>query len=578
LRVALLSGATTDLIEEPLQLAIESVGLGCEILASGFNTLAQEMLDPESETVRFAPDVAVLVTTPHNIPAWPAPGDDDERVREIVDEVVSYWLGLCTALHDAAGCDIVMSNFHLLPTRPVGNLGSRVAWAPNRFLQAVNARLASRLPSYVHVNDVSELAAMHGVLNWFDARFWYHAKQPVSFQCAVPYVRNIAHIIAAIYGKTAKCLVLDLDNTLWGGVVGDDGPDNLVLGEGDGTGEAFKAFQAYVRQLRSRGLLLAVCSKNEPENARAPFERHPEMVLGLDDFVAFKANWNPKSENLIEIARELNIGLDALMFIDDNPAEREQVRQSLPEVKVVELSEDPARFPLDLDRTGWLDTVSLSVEDGNRTELYRANAEREQLQKTATDYRGYLVSLEQEAVVGPFEPVHMERITQLTNKTNQFNLTTRRMSRSELEGMMGDPDHVTAFVRLADRFGDNGLISVFAGHRWDNELWIDLWLMSCRVFGRSVEHLLCNEVVERARAMGLESLRGIFIPSGRNELVREHYRGLGFTEITDPPAGDGEGASHWRLDLEAYQPFDVAITVVSPAAAAGAAAGTERSS
>lgn len=558
LRVALLGGATTDMLGAPLQLAVEATGFGCEFFSSAYNTFAREMLEPDSETAAFAPDVAVLVNTPANQPCWPAAGDDGDRVKGLVDEVCEYWLGLCASLHDNTGCEVILNNFHPLTTRPLGNFGTKLPWERNNFLRRVNLELGDRAPPFVHINDVDGLAARYGLGQWFDPRYWFHAKQPVSFDCLVPYVKNTARIIGALFGRTAKCLVLDLDNTLWGGVVGDDGVEGIAIGEGDAVGEAYKAFQEHIRSLEQRGLMLAVCSKNEEANAIAPFRERPEMVLRYEDFVAFKANWTVKTQNLQEIAAELNIGLDSLVFVDDNPAERELVRQTLPMVKVVELSEDPADYPRLLDESGWFEITALSDEDRQRTRQYKENVKRERLKGSVTDYAAYLESLEQKAVVRPFEAKHLDRITQLINKTNQFNLTTRRMGRSEVESLMGDPNSLTAYVRLADRFGDNGLISVFCGRRDGDEMWIDEWLMSCRVFNRGVEQLLCNYVVDASRELGVSALRGVYIPTERNGLVREHYKNLAFSLLHE---GD-DGSSHWRLELDDHEPHEVAIELV----------------
>ena len=288
IRIALLGGATTEMLEAPLALSVEALGLGCHIYASEYNTYAQEMLDPNSKTVEFRPEVVVLINTPANIPSWPGPGHNLERVKALVEEVCGYWLGLCDRLHKNSECEIILNNFHYLPTSPFGNLGAKLSWDANNFLQRVNLELGDRAPSYVHINDVAGLAAKYGVNQWFDQRYWYHAKQPVSFECLVPFVRNTARIIGALFGITAKCLVVDLDNTLWGGVIGDDGLEGIVIGEGDAMGEAFKAFQEYLLKLKQRGILLAVCSKNEEANALAPFQEHPEMVLKRKDFVSFK--------------------------------------------------------------------------------------------------------------------------------------------------------------------------------------------------------------------------------------------------------------------------------------------------
>jgi FkbH-like protein len=494
---------------------------------------------------------------PANIPTWPRAGDSLERVKQITEEVCHYFMDLCAKLHEHTQCEVILNNFHPFPTTPLGNLGAKLPWDTNNFIRRVNRELGDRLPAYVHLNDVESLSAKYGLMEWFDPRYWFHAKQPVSFECLLPYVRNTARIVGALFGRSAKCLVLDLDNTLWGGVVGDDGPEGLVIGEGDPMGEAFNAFQEYLLGLKERGVMLAVCSKNEESNALAPFEKRPEMALKREDFVSFKANWRPKPENLREIASDLNIGIDTLVFVDDNPAEREHVRLTLPEVKVVELSEDPADYPRLLDEVGLFEIIAVSVEDRERTQKYHENSQRARLQESASDYTSYLASLQQKAVVKPFEEIQLDRITQLINKTNQFNLTTQRRSRSQVGALMRDAAVLTAYVRLADRFGDNGLISVFFGHKDGDELWIDEWLMSCRVLKRGVEQLLCNYVAERARDLGVTRLHGVYIPTPANKLVCDHYPSLGFTAETE-----SNGAAHWNLELAGYQPFKVEIEVV----------------
>lgn len=557
LRLAVLGGATTTMLHEPLELLLQAAGVDATLHASTYGTFAAEMIDPASATVAFRPDVAVVVTTPANLPSWPAWNASTGAADAVADEVGEYWLGLCRSLHEHARCDVVLGNFHSLPVRPYGTAGVKLAGEPNRFLRAVNEHLARRAPPFVHLMDVAALAAFHGVDRWFDARYWYHAKQPVSFECLVPYVREIAQLVAALFGRSAKCVVVDLDNTLWGGVVGDDGADALLLGEGDPQGEAFTAFQRYLRRLKDRGLLLAVASKNDEAQALAPFARRPEMVLRRDDFAAFVADWRPKSRQLKEIATTLNLGLDALVFVDDNPAEREQVRQALPEVRVVDLGDDPAGYPAAVDRSGWLDQVAVSAEDAARTALYEADTVRAVIRSSLGDYDAYLRSLEQRAIVAPFEERHLDRITQLTNKTNQFNLTTRRLTRSDLAVMRASPAYITASVCLADRFGDNGLISVLAARGAGPDLWIDLWLMSCRVLKRGVERLVCNYLMDRAKAAGYRTVHGVYLPTERNGMVKDLYAELGFT-----PCGPMDGGDHWSVPVDAYRPVATTITVV----------------
>ncbi|MEM1128945.1 MAG: HAD-IIIC family phosphatase [Pseudomonadota bacterium] len=554
-RIALLSGSTVDMIAEPLSLAIEAAGVNGELHMAPYGTYASELLDPLSGTTTFNPDLAVVLLTPHDIGEWPAWDASAETVRTAAETVASGLISLCTTFHKRSGADLILSNFHGLPTRPYGAAGTKQPGEPNRFLMAVNTALADLAPSYVHILDVAALAAHHGVLNWVDARYWHEAKQPVAFACLPALVRGIAQEIGARYGCSAKCVVLDLDNTLWGGVVGDDGVDALKIGQGDPTGEAYQAFQHYLKALKSRGIMLAVCSKNEEVNALAPFRERDEMVLRRDDIVAFVANWSPKSENIRRIAKTLNIGLDALIFVDDNPFERGEVRQALPEVRVVELPEDPAGYVAALDQTGWLETLSISSEDAARSEMYANNAARQSLLEDVTDYGAYLASLNQVATVGPFEERRLDRIAQLVGKSNQFNLTTERLSRAELATMMGSPDHVTLTGQLSDRFGDNGLITVLAGRRDGDVLEVVLWLMSCRVLKRGMENYMLNTLVDAASAAGCRQIRGIYRPTVKNVLVRDHYADLGF----QADGGTSDGETHWLLELDGFEPFETSI-------------------
>ena len=557
IKLALLGGATTEFLQDPLILALEVSGLGCVVHRADYNTFAREMLQPDSQTIQFAPDVAVLVLTPHNLPTMPEVNESWERIKQRVDEAVDYLLGLCERFHAHHACDIILTNFHQVHTRPSGNLASKLPWDISGFLRRVNMSLGERSPAYVHINDVETLAAKHGIDRWFDSRFWFHAKQPVSFECLVPLVRNTASVVASVFGRSAKCLVLDLDNTVWGGVVGDDGVDGIVIGEGDPIGEAFRDFQTYVLQLKQRGVLLAVCSKNDEANAMAPFRQRGEMILGLDDFVAFRANWEPKSENLKAIAQQLNIGLDSLVFVDDNPVERDQVRQFAPDVTVIELTDDPAQYATILDEAACFETVAVSAEDRQRTAQYRANAARGELRETVLDYDSYLESLEQIAVLRPFEAAHLDRITQLTNKTNQFNLMTQRMTRAEIERLMVDECAITLYVRLKDKFGDSGLVSVVHGSCHDGTLTIDQWLMSCRVLHRGVEQLVCNHLVAEAQERGLVEIRGEYRPTKKNGLVADHYQKLGYH-----PIDSQDPVTRWRLDTGAFQPLTTHIEVV----------------
>ncbi len=375
-RIAILSGATVDLLLPALKAALFGVGLQPTFHVTPYNQFVPTLIDPDSSLVAFAPHIAIVVNTAHHISRWPSLGASLEQVSAVVDDVCQALLGPCAAFHERTGSEIVLSNFHSLPGRLAGNVGAKLPGDRTNFIRRVNVALGDRAPRYVHFNDVAALVEQHGLNRWFDSRYWFLAKQPMSFECVADYCHNLAAIAGAILGRTRKCLVADLDDTLWGGVIGDDGLAGIQIGEGSAAGEAFKAFQLYLRELKDRGILLAVCSKNDERIARSAFTDHPDMVLRLDDFVAFKANWLPKSQNLEAIAADLDLPLDALVFVDDNPAEREQVAQALPDVAVADLPDDAADFPSAINAGRFFETVSLTSEDVNRTASYPLPTQR----------------------------------------------------------------------------------------------------------------------------------------------------------------------------------------------------------
>jgi FkbH-like protein len=355
-------------------------------------------------------------------------------------------------------------------------------------------------------------------------------------------------------GKSRKCLILDLDNTLWGGgVIGDDGLAGIRLGQGDAVGEAFIDVQRMVLALRQRGIVLAVCSKNDPDTARLPFRHHPEMLIKETDIAVFVANWQPKSDNIRAIAEALNLGLDALVLLDDNPVERAEVRRALPLVAVPEIPDDPAFYPSAIFDAGYFETVQLTSDDLQRAEQYRTNVQRAQSYADAGDLETFLTSLDMVAELSSFRSEDLERVTQLINKTNQFNLTTRRHDASTVWRFSQPGEHFTMQVRLRDRFGDNGIISVLIVDRVDGEWEIDTWVMSCRVFNRRIEHMIMNQLVLLASARGIERLTGRYLPTERNAVVKDLYAEMGFE------AADHEGV--WRLDIASYQPHSAPITV-----------------
>jgi len=544
LTLGLLSNTTTELLAPALIASAARYGIALDIIDVPFGQAMQAVLDPASPINSGKIDLVLLafdqrfLTTPDSI-------SDPEQAAETIAAEMSQIDVLRESLGDSA-CIV-----QTLPSPPgylLGSFDRRMPGSPHALVDIFNARLIEGLDGTSDILfDVAGVAAQVGLDTWHDDTQWHHAKLSFS-QTAVPlYADHLARILAAFRGKSRKCLVLDLDNTLWGGIIGDDGLDGIVIGQGDAAGEAHQDIQRTAKQLGKLGVILAVSSKNENATARLPFQQHPDMLLKEDDFAIFQANWQDKATNLQAIAAALDIGLDSLVLLDDNPAERAQVRDALPQVAVPELPADPAHFSRRLLAAGYFDSIALSQEDLLRAKDYTARAERVALQGDARDLGGYLLSLDMEISLMPFDGAGRSRIAQLINKSNQFNLTTRRYSEAQVREMEADSSLSTLQARLKDRFGDNGMISVIicrdGGDAWE----IDTWLMSCRVLGRRVEEAVLAELVDQASQAGKHALLGRFIPSGRNDLVCDHYEKLGFSRVE----GSGDETC-WRLDLDGY--------------------------
>jgi FkbH-like protein len=413
----------------------------------------------------------------------------------------------------------------------------------------------------VQICDVEFLTNRRGALAATDDRAWFESKQPGSAHRLLDVARELAGLVLALRRPPKKVLVLDLDNTLWGGVVGDDGVEGIEIGDTSPRGEAFKAFQRYVKSLKERGVLLAVCSKNDHDKAVEPFEKHPEMVLRMSDFSAFVANWEPKADNIRRMAAELNLGLDSFVFVDDNAAEIEIVRQFAPEVTAIHLGADPSEYQAILQDCRQFEPRSITADDASRTKQYQVERRRKDLLASAVDMDAYLESLEIEGMFSPFTPVDAPRLAQLINKSNQFNLTTRRRTEAEVAALIGAADHECFSMRLKDRFGDHGLISIVIGAVDGDTLVVDTWLMSCRVLKRQVEDEVLNELARRALARGLKRLRGVYIPTAKNDMVKEHYPRLGFSKA----GGSADGRAEYVLELANFTPLATHIHVTHSA-------------
>jgi FkbH-like protein len=551
LRLALVAGSTVDHFAGVLRFWLARAGFATELTITPFDTAVQSVLDRDSALYRSAPDVVWLFGTFRDVDVAVAPNADIAAADAAVERAVAARRALWATLHQRLPALVIDNNADIPAEDAFGNLAGAAPWGRRTLLRRYNAELAAAASSGTVIFDLDHIASLHGKRRWSDPRYWFHSRHAFALDASGLVAHAASRLIAGARGLGKKCLVLDLDNTLWGGVVGDDGLDGIALG-GGAEGEAFVAFQHFVKALKERGVILAACSKNDPEVAEAVFRDHPDSVLRLDDFAVFSAHWGNKADHLRDIAERLNIGLDAIVFADDNPVERDIVRRHLPQVEVVEMPEDPAFFTGTLAGSGWFETVAFSAEDRERGRYYAENARRDAARNEFVDMDSYLQSLEMTARVGSADPLYLPRIAQLINKSNQFHLTGTRYSEPEIAAIAGRPDWFVRHFRLRDRFGDNGLIACLVLRRQDDALHIDTWVMSCRVLGRSVEEFIVNEVRAIALANGCERIVGRYLRSPRNGMVAGLYDRLGFALETESPGETrwtfeiGPGAAPWR--------------------------------
>jgi FkbH-like protein len=537
-RLALLGSSTLTHLVPGIRVAGLRRNLLIEIYEAPYGTYRQELADTSSGLHGFAPAVVLLSL-------------DARHVAGMGDAAALETMRVCWRMAKAAfPCTVIQQAVMPMLAPMLGNQEHRLVGSPASVIETVNAELRGAADAEsVVVLALDVFAREDGMRRWHDAGLWHRAKQEVHPAMSPMYGEQVARVCAALVGQTAKCLVLDLDHTVWGGGIGDDGLEGIVLGQGSATGEAYVEFQRYAKGLMERGVILAVCSKNDEANALLPFEQHPEMVLRRGDIACFVANWEDKATNLRRIARTLNIGLDALVFVDDNPAERGLVRRELPMVAVPEMPEDPVEFVRVLAGAGYFEGLNVTGEDRERAELYAANARRAAATDTATDLQSYLAGLRMELLWRPFDAAGRGRITQLINKTNQFNLTTKRCVEAEIERLTARVDVLAMQFRLKDVYGDNGMIAVVAGEIAGADLSIEMWLMSCRVLGRQVEDATMNVIVEQARRRGVRQIFGRYVPTAKNGMVLAHYQRMGF-ELVETAA---EGGTVWVLEVERYR-------------------------
>jgi FkbH-like protein len=556
LRVALLADVSTQHLVPLLRALFADNGFDAEIYEAGFDTVQLEAFNPQSGLYTFAPQVVVVLQSVMKLKQlyYDFAGERTSFAVTQAGEIERVW----EAIQSRLQVPLIQSTFALPYERPFGNFGLKVPGDLQGAVHDLNREICLRARSHasVFICDIDHIAGWHGRRNFFDEKLWALAKPLCALAILPDVAQALVDITLASVGRALKCVVLDLDNTLWGGVVGDDGLEGIGLGDLD-DGGAFRSFQLYLRELWRRGILLTVCSKNNEAIARSVFQQHPDMVLREEHIAVFVANWDDKATNIARIRERLNIGYDAMVFLDDNPFERNLVRQLIPAILVPDLPEDPSQYVRAVSELNLFESAGYSALDAERTSMYQVQEQRDAELKRFGDITSYLQSLETTALLVPFEPRNLSRIAQLIQRSNQFNLTTRRYSEAQCRAAMTDDGNCTTFsVTVRDRFGDFGLVLVAILKRAGAEvLEIDTFLMSCRVLQRGVEQFAMNRIFELARQGNYRRVLGRYIPTAKNVMVEGFYRQFEFVETPDD---SGEGTL-WCLEVERYVPREVFI-------------------
>lgn len=561
-KIAILGGETTSDIKLVLELFLLNYGIKPIFYESEYNQYYEDGMFSNPCLEAFKPDIIFICTCIRNINLFPEISDTREEVLCKKQCIMDRFVGLWGAIKERYHCPIIQNNFEYPFYRLMGNKDASDYRGKVNFVTQLNIDFYNYAQSNndFYICDINYISSSYGLEKWAEPYYWYMYKYAVSVP-AIPYLSfNVANIIKSIYGKNKKAFNLDLDNTLWGGVIGDDGKENIELGQETSVGQAYSEFQQYILEHKQMGILLSVNSKNNLEMALSGFQR-PDTVLTKDDFFDFKANWNLKNENLESTACKMNLLPESFVFVDDNPAERKIIHDSffgvgIPELKNVE------HYIQMIDKSGYFEVTVLSRDDLDRNKMVQEEIKRTNLQNKFTDYNSYLKSLEMHGEIKAFKSIYLSRIAQLTNKSNQFNLTSKRYSPSEIEAIANNPVYITLYGKLGDKFGDMGIVSVLIG-RVDSinkeELHLDLWLMSCRVLRRNMEFAMMDKLVEEAKLREIKKIIGYYYPTLKNRMVKDFYALQGFHKIKE----DKEGNTVWEFLIDdSYQNKQDTISVI----------------
>lgn len=549
-KVAVLGDTSTQFLVQAIKGLGFDENINFEMFEAEYDQIDHEIFDAGSELYSSAPDYVIIFQSAQKLLSS-YNKTSDEKKRSFADITLAHINELCGIVSSRLKCKIIYFNFAEINDNVFGNFSNKLDFSFIYNLRKINLGLMdmSRELKYLFINDINLLQCNYGYEKTFDPKLYVTADMVLSIDFIPLAAKSIVDIILSLSGKVKKCLILDLDNTMWGGIIGDDGVENIQIGE-LGIGKAFTQFQYWIKQLKQRGIILAVSSKNDHDVAKGAFDNHPDMVLKYDDFAVFKANWNNKAENIKQIQEFLNIGYDSMVFLDDNPFERNLVRSFLPEITIPELPEDPAEYLAYLGKLNLFETSSYSEEDSGRSDQYRVEFQRSQVKEAFANEDDYLQSLEMVSECKPFDDYSVPRVSQLTQRSNQFNLRTQRYSENDIKLIAGSGDYITLSFTLEDKFGHYGLISLIILKKEKEHLFVDTWIMSCRVLKRTMENFVLNTIIETAKLCGFNKIVGEFLPTAKNKMVKDHYRNFGFVEL------DGL----FELDVTGYTPLKTFIT------------------
>ena len=545
-RLAILGDSATQFVAQAIKAMGVDYSLNLEIFEAEFNQIDRQIFDPTSELYEHAADVALIFQSSHKL-LYQYNKTAPERRHLFAEENLAHIGQWISTLQSKSNAKIIFCNYTEEDDRVFGQYANKVASSFIFQLRKLNFLLQefASQTNNLYICDLSTIQNTIGREKFWSPAIYTNTEMVVSID-ALPYFADaVVKIIAAFQGNFKKCIILDLDNTTWGGIIGDDGLENIQIGL-LGIGKAFTEFQQWVKKLQQRGIIVAVCSKNTESVAKEPFEKHPDMALRLSDIAVFVANWENKADNIRKIQRVLNIGFDSMVFVDDNPFERNIVRENIPQITIPELPEDPALYLDFLYGLNLFETVSYSGEDAKRTEQYQKEAERIVFQESFVNEDDFLKSLNMTSDTKPFDDFNIPRIAQLSQRSNQFNLRTVRYTEEDVKRIAQSDKYLTLSFTLEDKFGNNGLICVIILEKRENKtLFIDTWFMSCRVLKRGMEPYTLNAIVALAKTNGYEQVVGEFIPTPKNEMVRDHYKNLGFESAS--------AENFWRLDVAGYE-------------------------